>query len=147
MDLKGQKMLKVVGILMIIGGAISTVLTVVAIGPIIFVANAIGGLVPILLVLVVPLIASVVELAAGIVGVKAAGMPSVNKIKTTVILGIVILALSLVSIAYSAVMSSALGSSVTDIAIDAVSGLLLPVLYLVAVFQYKNALVKLLSGE
>lgn len=146
MDLKGQKLLKVIGILMIICGAASLVITVIAIGPIIYVANAIGGIVPLLLTLVVPLIAAAIELAAGIVGVKAAGMPSVNKIKTAVILGIVILVLSLVSITYSTLLSSALGNSVTDIVIDAVSGLVIPVLYLVAVFQYKNALVKLLNG-
>lgn len=147
MDLKGQKMLKVVGILMIIGGALSIVFTIASIGLIIYVANAVGGMVPILLILVLPLIASVIELIAGILGVKAAGMPSVGKIKTAVVLGIVILVLSLVSMVYSTLMSSALGSSVTDIVVDAVAGLVLPALYLVAVFRYKNALVKLLSGE
>ena len=147
MNLKGQKLLKIIGILMIICGALSTVLTVISIGPIIYVANAIGGIVPIILTLAVPLIASVIELVAGIVGVKAAGMPSVSKIKTAVILGIGILVLSLVSIAYSTVLSSALGNSITDIVIDAVAGLVIPVLYLVAVFRYKNALVRLLNGE
>lgn len=146
MNLKGQKLLKVIGILMIICGAASLVMTAMSIGPIIYVANAAGGIVPIILTLVVPFIASTVELAGGIVGVKAAGMPSVSKIKTAVALGVVILVLSVVSIAYNALMFSALGSSVTSIVIDAVSGLVIPVLYLVAVFKYKNALIKLLNG-
>lgn len=146
MNLKGQKLLKVIGILMIICGAASLVMTAMSIGPIIYVANAAGGIVPIILTLVVPFIASTVELAGGIVGVKAAGMPSVSKIKTAVVLGVVILVLSVVSIAYNALMFSALGSNVTSIVIDAVSGLVIPVLYLVAVFKYKNALIKLLNG-
>lgn len=146
MNLKGQKLLKVIGILMIICGAASLVMTAMSIGPIIYVANAAGGIVPIILTLVVPFIASTVELAGGIVGVKAAGMPSVSKIKTAVVLGVVILVLSVVSISYNALMFSALGSNVTSIIIDAVSGLVIPVLYLVAVFKYKNALIKLLNG-
>lgn len=146
MNLKGQKLLKVIGILMIICGAASLVMTAMSIGPIIYVANAAGGIVPIILTLAVPFIASTVELAGGIVGVKAAGMPSVSKIKTAVVLGVVILVLSVVSIVYNALMFSALGSSVTSIVIDAVSGLVIPVLYLIAVFQYKNALIKLLNG-
>lgn len=146
MNLKGQKLLKVIGILMIICGAASLVMTAMSIGPIIYVANAAGGIVPIILTLVVPFIASTVELAGGIVGVKAAGMPSVSKIKTAVALGVVILVLSVVSIAYNALMFSALGSNVTSIVIDAVSGLVIPVLYLIAVFKYKNALIKLLNG-
>lgn len=146
MDLKGQKLLKVIGILMIIFGGLSLLFSIgIGFAAALILVSTIGSAALIMLG-ALPIVSAALELAAGIVGVSAAGMPSVRKIRTAVVLGVLVLVLSVASLAYSAINSAAMGVNTYTIALDVVSGLVIPVLYLVGVFRYKNALVKLLTG-
>ncbi len=139
--MKGQKMLKVCSILMIVGGGIAAVLSVLAILGAAALATA-GALETFLLIAVVlAVLGAGIELAAGIVGVKAAGMPSVGKIKASVIMGILVVVMSIASNVFNYSLTGKF-----DV-VSIVLGLVLPVLYLIGVFKFKNALVALLSGE
>ena len=139
--MKGQKMLKVCSILMIVGGGIAAVLSVLAILGAAALAAA-GALETFLLIAVIlAVLGAGIELAAGIVGVKAAGMPSVGKIKASVIMGILVVVMSIVSNVFNYSLNGKF-----DV-VSIVLGLVLPVLYLIGVFKFKNALVALLSGE
>lgn len=148
MDLKGQKMLKVCSILMIIGGALLLLLSIIGLAGVVAAfavatpeelgmsAGAAYGS------MAVGIASAVIELVAGIVGVKAAKMPSVGKIKASLILGLLVAVLSLISSISGIVTSGFTGSAVAGL----VLGLVVPVLYVVGVIQYKNALVELLGG-
>lgn len=139
--MKGQKMLKVCSILMIVGGGIAAVLSVLAILGAAALATA-GALETFLLIAVIlAVLGAGIELAAGIVGVKAAGMPSVGKIKASVIMGILVVVMSIASNVFNYTLNGKF-----DV-VSIVLGLVLPVLYLIGVFKFKNALVALLSGE
>ena len=149
MDLKGQKMLKVCSILMIIGGALMLLISIIGILGVAAAfsivteeemgmsAGAAYG------TMVVGIVSAAIELVAGIVGVKAAKMPSVGKIKASFILGLVVAVLSLASSIYSFVTTGVDLSAIAGL----VLGLVVPVLYLMGVNQYKNALQAMLAGE
>lgn len=143
--MKGQKMLKVCGILMIIGAAFALIVAVLAIiGAAVLLADGGGSLLAAAVIaVVISCIGGIIQLAAGIVGVKAANMPSVGKIKAAVILGILVIVLSLYSSIYSIVTD---GFAAADL-VSIVLGLIIPVLYVVGVIQYKNALLELLNGD
>lgn len=145
MDLKGQKMLKVCGILMIIGGVLNLVLGIITVAGLALLLAALEGSFGVLLIaaMAAALLGGALELAAGIVGVKAAEMPSVGKIKAALILGLLVLILCLFSFISSVVADGFSLSSVVSL----IFGIVVPVLYIMGVIQYKNALVALLSGE
>ena len=146
MDLKGQKMLKVCSILMIIGAAFVLVFAIVGLLGVATLDVVSGGEVSgtgLYLGLIVSLIAAAIQLVAGIVGVQAAKMPSVNKIKLSLIFGLLVVVLSLISSISSIVSNGFSGSAMSGLLI----GLVIPALYLVGLIQYKNALVALLSGD
>lgn len=146
MDLKGQKMLKVCSILMIIGGALVLVLGVIGLLGIAAVAAAGADLGmaagETYSAVIISVVSGAIELAAGIVGVKAAKMPSVGKIKASLIMGLLVALLSLVSSIMNIVSD---GFQASDI-LGLLLGLVVPVLYIVGVIQYKNALLELLGG-
>ena len=81
--MKGQKMLKVCSILMIIGGAFVALTGILAIAGLSILLSGLGGAAVAIMTIavIVGCLGGALELAAGIVGVKAAGMPSVGKIK------------------------------------------------------------------
>lgn len=146
MDLKGQKMLKVCSILMIIGAALALLVTIMGFVGIAALDAAFDGEISgssAYLWLVVALVAGAIQLVAGIVGIQAAKMPSVNKIKLSLIFGLIVVVLSLISSISSIVSNGFSGSAITGLLI----GLVIPALYLVGLMQYKNALVALLSGD
>ncbi len=146
MDLKGQKMLKVCSILMIIGAALALIVSIMGFVGIAALNAVFEGEIAgfgTYLLLVVALVSAVVQLVAGIVGVQAAKMPSVNKIKLSLIFGLLVVVLSLISSISSIVNNGFSGSAMTSLLI----GLVIPALYLVGLIQYKNALVALMSGE
>lgn len=154
MDLKGQKMLKVCSILMIIGGAISLLVSILGLVTLSAAASlgaAMGANLDAELgmsmgaayaVMVVAIVASGIELAAGIVGVQTAKMPSVAKIKASLILGLVVALLNLAASIYSMVMGGSFANEIVSLLL----GLVIPVLYIVGIIQYKNALLELLGG-
>lgn len=143
--MKGQQMLKVCSILMIIGGALNLLLAIIVIAGLAVLMAALEGAGAALLVaaMVAACLGGALELAAGIVGVKAAEMPSVGKIKAALILGILVVVLCLFNLITNVVSEGFTTSSI----ITMLLGVVVPILYLVGLIQYKNALVALLSGE
>ena len=132
MENKSNTLLKVTGILMIIGGALSAILLIFAGGLGLF-ASAAGvlgqGSGLLLFATVLLLIGAVVELIAGIVGVKNAAKP--EKAGVCIVFGIIVFGLSLLGNIMNLIGESGFNFS------SLLLGLLLPALYLVGAFQNK----------
>lgn len=132
----GSTMLKVTGILMIIGGALSLVLAIIALAGFAalvgIVSAGTGANLTALLIIasIVALAGSVIELIAGIAGVKHWANPA--KAQTCVTWSIVIIVLSVLS----NILSMAGGSDLNLFSM--LLGLVLPVLYLIGALQLKN---------
>ncbi|MGI6076891.1 MAG: hypothetical protein ACOYCB_01835 [Fastidiosipilaceae bacterium] len=121
-----NKLLKVSGILLIITGGISVLLGILAIA-----ALAALGLPGILILgLVISLIGSVISLIAGIIGVKNSARP--EKAKTCMVFGIIVIALTVLSIIFTLV-----GDGDVSL-ISLLSGLIVPIIYLVGAVQNKK---------
>lgn len=141
-------MLKVCSILMIIGGALALLLSALGFAGVAAAASLLDGeataeVTTAYIWLAVAIVASIIELVAGIVGVQAAKMPSANKIKLSLVLGLLVVVISLASSISSIITAGFSTSTITSL----LTGLVVPVLYLIGLIQYKNALVALLSGE
>ena len=98
---QGSKMLKVTGILMIIGGALALVIALIAVIGIAaaasLAAGALGGGIIALAVIasILSLLGGGIELAAGILGVKNWNQPA--KAQSCIVFGAIIIALSVLS--------------------------------------------------
>ena len=134
---KGKNFLKVTGILMIIGGSLGLILSIIALAGSGLAAAAFGGnMVTGLLVFasVIALLGSVLEFVAGIVGVKNNNKP--EKAGTCLVWGIIVAALSVLS----AILSLSGGSNFGDVIGSLITGLVIPVLYIIgAVINKKQA--------
>lgn len=128
--MQGKGFLKVCGILMIIGGAIGLISSIIlaATAGVTAVALAYVGISAgvIVAAAIIGVIGSALELVAGILGVKNCDKP--EKAMSCVVMGIVVAALTIVSniIYFSGILSLLLG-------------LVLPVLYLIGAFLNKKA--------
>ena len=133
MEKKSNVLLKVAGILMIVGGAIAMVVGIIAVIAALAVAAIAGseadtGLLTIAAILV--LVSAIVEFIAGILGAANASKP--EKAQTCIIFGVIVIICSL------------LGNVITIVAggtfnvFSAILGLALPVLYLIGAFQSKS---------
>ena len=133
---QGSKMLKVTGILMIIGGALALVIALIAVIGIAaaasLAAGALGGGIIALAVIasILALLGGGVELAAGILGVKNWNQPA--KAQSCIVFGAIIIALSVLS----NILNLASGSEFNLFTL--LLGLVLPVLYLIGAVQLKN---------
>lgn len=133
---QGSKMLKVTGILMIIGGALALVIALIAVIGIAaaasLAAGALGGGIIALAVIasILSLLGGGVELAAGILGVKNWNQPA--KAQSCIVFGAIIIALSVLS----NILNLASGSEFNLFTL--LLGLVLPVLYLIGAVQLKN---------
>lgn len=133
---QGSKMLKVTGILMIIGGALALVIALIAVIGIAaaasLAAGALGGGIVALAVIasILALLGGGIELAAGILGVKNWNQPA--KAQSCIVFGAIIIALSVLS----NILNLASGSEFNLFTL--LLGLVLPVLYLVGAVQLKN---------
>lgn len=133
---QGSKMLKVTGILMIIGGALSLVIALIAVIGIAaaasLAAGALGGGIIALAVIasILALLGGGIELAAGILGVKNWNQPA--KAQSCIVFGAIIIALSVLS----NILNLASGSEFNLFSL--LLGLVLPVLYLIGAVQLKN---------
>lgn len=133
---QGSKMLKVTGILMIIGGALALVIALIAVIGIAaaasLAAGALGGGIIALAVIasILALLGGGVELAAGILGVKNWNQPA--KAQSCIVFGAIIIALSVLS----NILNLASGSEFNLFSL--LLGLVLPVLYLIGAVQLKN---------
>lgn len=133
---QGSKMLKVTGILMIIGGALALVIALIAVIGIAaaasLAAGALGGGIIALAVIasILALLGGGIELAAGILGVKNWNQPA--KAQSCIVFGAIIIALSVLS----NILNLASGSEFNLFTL--LLGLVLPVLYLIGAVQLKN---------
>lgn len=132
--MKGQTFLKVTSILMIIGGiiaAIAGVLAVLGLSALAALADSAEGMGLLYFSSVLVVVASVVELIAGIKGLGACKMP--QKAAGCVKWGVIIAVLSVLSI----IISLAAGGEFK--VINLILNLLLPGLYVYGAVQMKNA--------
>ena len=150
MEAKGRGFLKVCGILMIIGGAISIVVA----GILGLVGGAVGGALAqagaelgeyeqaavatvagaSVVAAIVALVGGILELIAGIVGVKNCGNP--EKATACIVWGIIVLVISIISI----ILSIAGGNvQVGSLIVSIICSVALPVLYLIGAFKNKQA--------
>ena len=128
--MKGKGLLKVVGILMIIGGAISIIMSIVAIlgvGALTYLAD--GDLSSAQLVIMI--LGSVAELIAGIIGVKNCTKP--EKATSCLVFGIIVAIFNLLGIIIGAVGGSGFNF------MSLVTGLVLPVLFIVGAVMNKQS--------
>lgn len=146
---KGKNFLKVTGILMIIGGAITIIVAIVGLISGIAIAGAAAATVEadyetavvgsagaslIVVSSIIALIGGVLELIAGIIGVKNCDRP--EKSVTCIVWGIIVLVLQIVSLILS--FSNGGGQSALTIISSIIFGLAVPVLYLVGAFLNKK---------
>lgn len=130
--MKGSKFLKVTGILMIVFGALALILSIVA-------AIGLAALVTLDLntwqytaAVILMLVGSIFELIAGIVGVKNCNKP--EKAGTCMVWGIIVIALSVLS----NVLTLA-GNPDNFSIVNLLTGLVIPVLYLIGAVMNKKA--------
>lgn len=134
MEAKGSGFLKVTGILMIIGGALSIILYIIAIiGIAALVYLSEGELSSGLLYTagILGLVSAVAQLIAGIIGVKSCKKP--EKAKTCIVWGILVIALTVIGSILNVVGGS--DFSVSSLLI----GLVIPVLYIIGAVKNKAA--------
>lgn len=127
----GSKLLKVIGILMIIFAGIAIVLECIAMAGVAAAASLGASTGMYWLALILGAVGAVLELVAGIIGVKNWNKP--EKAQTCVILGIVIIAFQILSDIFTLVSYSQNFN-----VLSAVLGLVIPVLYLIGAFQLKK---------
>ena len=127
--MQGSKFLKVTGILMIIFGALALVLAIIAIAGISLLAamGASSGLLTVSCILM--LVGAVAELVAGIIGVK--NWNKLEKAGTCITWGIIVIVLC--------VILTVVGGGDFSV-LNLVTGLVIPVLYLIGGLQNKKAL-------
>ncbi len=130
--MKGSKFLKVTGILMIVFGALALILSIVA-------AIGLAALVALELntwqytaAVILMLVGSIFELIAGIVGVKNCNKP--EKAGTCMVWGIIVIALSVLSNVLTLV-----GNPDNFSIVNLLTGLVIPVLYLIGAVMNKKA--------
>lgn len=131
---KGAKFLKVTGILMIIGGALSLIISIIAIVGIAALAYISSGEVSFGLLYasgILMLISSAAELIAGIIGVKNSRNP--EKAVTCIVWGVIVAVLSIIGMILNSVGGGSF--SVTSL----LTSLVLPVLYIIGAFQNKQS--------
>ncbi len=133
-----NKLLKICGILMIIGGIIGMIVGAVAVvGLSIFVELAEEKGLEVneemlKVALILSIVGSLITLVAGVLGVMNAAKP--EKASVCIIAGIVAVAASLIGNVLTVVSGGDFNP------VNLVSGLALPVLYLVGAFQSKNSI-------
>lgn len=135
-----SKLLRVSGILMIIGAALSCLLGVLALvalgaagaagvagaGGAVVAASAVG-----MVAVVVLLAGAILQLVAGILGVKNWNNPA--KAKSCIIMGVILIVLRLIS------TFTGMGDADTSYWISTIVGFIIPVIYLVGAFQLNKA--------
>ena len=132
MEAKGSGFLKVTGILMIIGGAISLIVAIVAIigiAALVYVAGSEINAGLLYAAGVILLVSAVAELIAGIVGVKNCKKP--EKARTCVVWGVIVAVLCVAG----SVLTVVGGNSFPVFSL--ILGLVLPVLYIVGAIKNK----------
>ncbi|HHX37707.1 MAG TPA: hypothetical protein GX717_06985 [Clostridiaceae bacterium] len=127
-----NKLLKISGILLIIGGGIGVILGILGLVATIGFAALGGGTFAALLIIAVVLaiLGSVISLVTGILGVKYSARP--DKAQICIVFGIITIAINVLSIILTVVGDGDFS------AMSALTGLVVPVIYLVGAFQNKK---------
>lgn len=159
MEIKGQKLLKVSAILMIIFGALAMVVALLSLiggswvsslaGVVGDSAEAVGAFAAGGILMVLGLVMAVsagLEIATGIVGVKAASTPSVGKIKAALILDLIIIIVSLINFCYNLFTGGYGDDPIWMVILGVVCTFIIPVLFLIGIIKYKNGLLELMGG-
>lgn len=130
MEAKGAKFLKVTGIIMIIGGALGIILGIIALlgVGVLALAGASAGILTFAAIL--SLVSAIVQLIAGIKGVKNANKP--EKAQSCIVWGAVVAVLSVLGNILTVV-----GGGEFDVT-SLLLGLVLPVLYIVGAVKNKG---------
>ena len=126
MEKKSNKLLKIVGILMIIGSIFSIIMGLFVGG----LAAIFGGLNLITFAALSMLAGGIINLIAGICGVRYAAKP--EKANTCIVYGVLTAAL----VVLSNILYVSAGSGMNTMSL--VTGLILPALYLIGAFQNKK---------
>lgn len=129
MEAKGKNFLKVTGIIMIVGGGLGIIISILAFVGIAALAALGASSVALYAAGIISLVGSVLELVAGIMGVKECGNP--EKANTCLIWGIVVVACSVLS----TIISVAGGGEFNVFSF--IIGLILPALYIVGASKNK----------
>ncbi|MDD5796018.1 MAG: hypothetical protein PUD24_03685 [Oscillospiraceae bacterium] len=128
----GSKFLKVTGILMIIFGAISIVVSIIALMGL-GVLEALGAPMGLLWASgIIALVGSVAQLVAGIIGVVNCDKP--EKANSCIVWGIAVAAMSIIANVFTLI-----GYPQNFSFVSVISGLLIPVLYLIGAFKNKQS--------
>lgn len=128
---KGATFLKVTGIIMIVVAALGIILGIVALIAAIA-ANALadGALGLLIVAALIALVGSVLQLIAGIIGVKNCNKP--EKAQTCIVWGAIVAALNVLSV----VLTVAQGG---DIAVSGILGIVVPALFIFGAIKNKQA--------
>ena len=130
--MQSNKLLKISGILMIIGGSISLIIGIFVGLFTVLAAVAVGQAAGILVfATVLILVGAVITFVAGILGVKNAAKP--EKAGSCIVFGILAVLMCIISSILTLV-----GGGNFD-ALSLISGLVLPIIYLIGAFQSKKA--------
>ena len=130
--MKGSKFLKVTGILMIVFGALALILSIVAAIGLATLAALDLNTWQYTAAVILMLVGSIFELIAGIVGVKICNKP--EKAGTCMVWGIIVIALSVLSNVLTLV-----GNPDNFSIVNLLTGLVIPVLYLIGAVMNKKA--------
>ena len=135
---RGNILLKIAGILMIIGAALSIILGVVGVVGMVLYAddpafNSAGPL-P-MIAAVIAVVGGILQLIAGIIGLKNSDYP--EKAVTCIIWGFIVLVVNIVDQIISNIDSSS--TSLTNTIFGIVISITLPILYLVGAFLNKRS--------
>lgn len=128
-----SKLLQVVSIIMVIGGALAILTSLMGIlgGSLMATQYAVlGGI--FILTAILGIVSGIIELVAGIIGAKNWQNP--DKAKSCIIMGVIIIVIALVNIIISTVSAGFTTNTLFSILLS----LVLPVLYLVGAFQLKG---------
>lgn len=129
--MKGKGFLKVIGILMIIGGGISIIIGILALVGASALAAVLGSIGLWYVATFLVLAGAALELAAGIVGVKNCDKP--EKANVCIVMGILVAVFSILG----NILSSVAGSDFNVFSM--LSGLLLPILYIAGAVMNKQS--------
>ena len=130
--MKGSKFLKVTGILMIVFGALALILSIVAAIGLAALASLDLNTWQYTAAVILMLVGSIFEMIAGIVGVKNCNKP--EKAGTCMVWGIIVIALSVLSNVLTLV-----GNPDNFSIVNLLTGLVIPVLYLIGAVMNKKA--------
>lgn len=134
--MKGKGFVKVTSIVMIVGGviaAIASVLTILGLGAALALAGKVEGIGLLYASIVLAIMSSIIQIVAGVKGLKACKEP--EKAQSSIIYGVIIAILSFVSLGISLSAGGEFNS------LSLFTSLLVPLLYIYGLIQLRKGLI------